>query len=208
MTDDSRDAVVSSLSVSRETEARLQGLVGLLEKWNVAINLVSKATLDQIWQRHILDSAQAFDHGITARRWLDLGSGGGFPGLVVAILAAEKAPEMQVTLVEADQRKATFLRAVGQSLGLSTIVLSDRVEAIAPQAADAVSARALAPLSQLCAFARQHLAPEGTAIFLKGKTFAAEVADARKNWNFALESHPSITDPSAVVLVLKGISHV
>jgi 16S rRNA (guanine527-N7)-methyltransferase len=208
MTDDSRDAVVSSLSVSRETEARLQGLVGLLEKWNVAINLVSKATLDQIWQRHILDSAQVFDHGIAARRWLDLGSGGGFPGLVVAILAAEKAPEMQVTLVEADQRKATFLRAVGQSLGLSTTVLSDRVEAIAPQVADVVSARALAPLSQLCAFARPHLVPEGAAIFLKGKTFAAEVADARKNWNFALESHPSITDPSAVVLVLKGISHV
>jgi 16S rRNA (guanine527-N7)-methyltransferase len=208
MTDDSRDAVLSELSVSRETEARLQEFIGLLEKWNSAINLVSKTTMNQAWQRHILDSAQVFDHGKTAERWLDIGSGGGFPGLVVAILAKEKAPEMLVTLVESDQRKAIFLRAACQALGLRTSVLANRAEAIAPQAADVISARALAPLPQLCAFAKRHLAPDGTAIFLKGKSFAAEIAEARKNWNFALESHPSITDPSAVVLVLKGISHV
>jgi 16S rRNA (guanine527-N7)-methyltransferase len=208
MKDNSCAAVLSSLSVSRETEGRLEGFVDLLKKWNAAINLVSKTTIDQVWQRHILDSVQVFDHGMNARRWLDIGSGGGFPGLVVAILAAEKTPDMQVTLVESDQRKATFLRTVCQSLGLKAIVLSDRVEVIAPQSADVISARALAPLPQLCAFAQQHLVPRGTAIFLKGKSFAAEVAEARQNWNFALESHPSITDPSAVVLVLKGISHV
>lgn len=208
MTYESREAILSMLSVSRETEAQLQTFVDLLEKWNAAINLVSKASIDQVWQRHILDSVQIFDYGKTAKQWLDVGSGGGFPGLVVAILATEKAPEMQVTLVESDQRKATFLRAACQSLGLRAIVLSDRAEALAPQAADVVSARALAPLPQLCALAQQHLAPNGTAIFLKGKSFAAEIAEARKNWNFALESHASITDPSAVVLVLKGISHV
>jgi 16S rRNA (guanine527-N7)-methyltransferase len=208
MRDESRAAALSSLSVSRETEAQLQGFVDLLEKWNTAINLVSKATIDEAWQRHILDSAQVFDYGIDAHHWLDLGSGGGFPGLVVAILAAEKAPQMLVTLVESDQRKAAFLRAASQALGLTTTVLSARAEAVPQQAADVVSARALAPLSQLCAFAKRHLAPDGTAIFLKGKSFAAEVAEARQNWNFALESHPSITDPSAVVLVLKGISHV
>jgi 16S rRNA (guanine527-N7)-methyltransferase len=208
MTNDPRDAVLSSRSVSRETEGRLQAFVDLLKKWNPAINLVSKASIDQVWQRHILDSVQVFDYGITAQRWLDIGSGGGFPGLVVAILAAEGAPAMQVTLVESDQRKATFLRAASQSLGLGTMVLSDRAEAIAPQAADVISARALAPLPQLCTLAQRHLASNGTAIFLKGKSFAAEVAEARQNWNFALESHPSITDPSAVVLVLKGISHV
>ena len=194
--------------VSRETLDRLQALVALLEKWNRTINLVSKGTIDAAWQRHIVDSAQIFEFGKTASSWVDLGSGGGFPGLVIAIIAAEKAPLLTLTLIESDQRKATFLRLASQNLGLRTRVISGRIETVTPLLADVVSARALAPLPLLCKYAAPHLAPHGRAIFLKGKAFEAETVEARRMWNFDLETHPSITDPSAIVLVLKGISHV
>lgn len=202
------DLVLAGLNVSRETEQRLRDFVLLLGKWNAAINLISRSTVGQVWSRHILDSAQIFSYGSSARRWVDLGSGGGFPGIVVAILAVELTPDMKITLVESDQRKAAFLRQAGQSLGLEIDVIADRIEAISSLSADVVSARALAPLPQLCGFAKAHLAPEGAAIFLKGKSCDLEIADARKDWNFSLESHASITDPSAVVLVLKEISDV
>ena len=198
----------TQLNVSRETKALLGDLEGLLTKWNSAVNLVSKSTIGLIWPRHILDSIQIFDHGATANIWADLGSGGGFPGLVVAILAKEKAPHMQVVLVESDQRKAAFLRAASQALGLTTQVLSNRIESIAPLNADIVSARALAALPQLCSFAAHHLNAGGAAIFLKGKSVEIEIANARKDWKFSLESHVSITDPAAVILVLKELVHV
>lgn len=202
------DLVLAGLNVSRETEQRLRDFVLLLEKWNAAINLISRSTIGQVWSRHILDSAQIFSYASSAKRWVDLGSGGGFPGIVVAILALELAPNMKIILVESDQRKAAFLRQAGQTLGLSIDVIADRIEAISSLTADVVSARALAALPQLCVFAKSHLVPDGTAIFLKGKSCGAEIADARKDWNFSLESRASITDPSAVVLVLKGISNV
>lgn len=202
------DLVLAGLSVSRETEQRLRDFVQLLEKWNSAVNLISRSTMGQVWFRHILDSAQIFRYGNSAKRWVDLGSGGGFPGIVVAILAFELAPDMKIILVESDQRKAAFLRQTGQTLGLSIDVVAGRIEAMSSLMADVVSARALAPLSQLCALAKSHLAPDGAAIFLKGKSGDAEIADARKDWKFLLESHASITDPSAVVLVLKEISNV
>lgn len=208
MIDASDEFAAAGLNVSRETIGRLEVFAGLLAKWNTAINLVAKTTLAQVWFRHILDSAQAFQYGREAGKWADLGSGGGFPGLVVAILAAEKAPAMQITLVEADQRKSAFLRQVCQTLGLRADVLSERIESIPPLRSNVVSARALAPLSQLCAFASNHLAADGTAIFLKGRSFDEEVVLARQEWNFSLESHVSMTDPSSVVLLLRGIVHV
>lgn len=208
MTPSLDDKLLLEPNVSRETMARLGLFVQLLLKWNTAINLVSKATIDRVWSRHIIDSIQIFDHAQTEGHWADLGSGGGFPGVVVAILAKERVPELRVTLVESDQRKAAFLRQASQALALNTHVMSDRVEIISPLNANIISARALAPLPQLCAFAHRHLAPTGEAIFLKGKSYEAEITDARKDWNFSLDSHVSVTDPSAVVLVLKGISHV
>ena len=195
-------------NVSRETKLQLDSLVDLLEKWNSTINLVSKSSIRQVWQRHILDSMQVFNHGSTASIWADLGSGGGFPGLVVAILAKEKAQDMQVLLVESDQRKATFLREASRTLGLSTEIIPNRIEAIAPLLADVVSARALAPLSQLCFFATHHLKAGGRGVFLKGRSAAIEVAAAQKDWRFTLESYVSITDPDSSVLVLQGIAHV
>lgn len=202
------DEILKDLNVSRETVDRLNDFVILLEKWNKAINLVSKATLDHVWSRHILDSAQIFMYGSTAKLWVDIGSGGGLPGFVVAVLAAEKAPQMCVTLVESDQRKAEFLREASRALSLSTNILADRAETVFELGADIVSARALAPLGDLCALAKRHLSKDGKAIFLKGRSCQIEILDARKNWTFDLEAHRSKTDPSSFVLVLNGIEHV
>ncbi|MGO4851760.1 16S rRNA (guanine(527)-N(7))-methyltransferase RsmG [Phaeovulum sp. W22_SRMD_FR3] len=203
------EAAFGQMNVSRETLDKLIRYAELLEKWNPAINLVSKSTLSTLWSRHMLDSAQVFallPQG--ARHWADLGSGGGFPGLVIAILAAETAPNLQVTLVESDRRKATFLSTVLRETGVTARVLAERIEAVPPLAADVLSARALAALPQLLAFAEMHLAGTGIAVFPKGSAWKTELDEARKIWSFALEEQPSVTDPEAVILKIQGVSRV
>lgn len=195
--------------VSRETLERLARLETLLAKWNPAINLVAKSTLGQTWDRHILDSAQLFNLAPpTARHWVDMGSGGGFPGLVVACLAADLRPNLRITLIEADQRKATFLRQASRDLGLNPTILASRIEATPPQAADILSARALAALTALLGFASRHLGAGGLALFPKGATWRDEVAEAGKDWHFDITPHPSATDPQGAILAVKAISHV
>ena len=208
MNNKSGNRLPPDINVSRETEARIATYVDLLTKWNATINLVSKISISEVWERHIVDSLQIFNFGSNATHWVDLGSGGGLPGLVVAILASEKAPNMLVTLVESDQRKAAFLRHASQALAVKTQVITDRIEAVLPLDADVISARALAPLPQLCAFAARHLAADGLAIFPKGKSAQSEIIEARKSWQFSLQSHTSITESSSFVLLLKGISRV
>lgn len=200
-------AVSPDLHVSRETEEKLHRLAALLAKWNPAINLVSRSTINAVWDRHILDSAQLYPLQ-PYRNWVDLGSGGGFPGVVVAIIAAELNPDAQFTLVEVDQRKATFLREAARELAITVQVVTERIEAVAPLNADILSARALAPLDILCGYAARHLAPNGEALFPKGAGWRSEVEEARKNWTFALGVAPSRTDPHAVVLKVKEIAHV
>ena len=196
------------LDVSRETTARLKALEDLLVKWNPAINLVSKSTLGSVWERHIVDSAQIYSLALHSGHWVDLGSGGGFPGLVIACMASGKGDELKVTLVESDQRKAAFLRAASSKLGLSPTVISQRIEAVPPLHADVLSARALAPLSVLLAYAQRHLAPDGICLFPKGASWKQEVEAARKDWHFQLEHHKSITDSDGAILAVKAISHV
>jgi 16S rRNA (guanine527-N7)-methyltransferase len=201
--------VLGRLGVSRETIDRLKAVELLLAKWNPAINLVSKASLSDTWVRHVLDSAQLYRlaPGLI-NHWVDLGSGGGFPGLIVAIIAAELDPRRRITLVESDQRKATFLRQAAQSVDLSVTVIADRIERIPPLNADVLSARALAALPELCGFADRHLAQDGLALFPKGATYKDEIAQAGRFWRFDLTVHPSETDSSAVILSLKAIEHV
>ena len=200
-------AFAAECIVSRETMARLEIYDKLLAKWNPAINLVAKSTLADVWSRHFLDSAQIFALAPkNALRWVDLGSGGGFPGLVVAILALEQRPELRVTLVESDQRKATFLRTVAREVGATVIVESVRVEQLTPQNADILSARALAPLAQLCGFAERHLAQTGTGVFLKGANAQQEIDEALALWRFEVQKTISKTDPSAVILTVQGIA--
>ncbi len=207
MTD--REEVLQQLHVSRETEERLDSFLALLGKWTTTINLVSRATLSSAWLRHILDSAQLFAlRPAAARHWADLGTGGGFPGVVVAILAKEDAHDLRFTFVESDQRKAAFLSAVVRDLGLQAVILAERIEDAQPLAADVVSARALAPLPDLLGYTRRHIAPGGVALFPKGASVNAELAESLERWRFSVQKHPSRTDPEAVVLQIGEIERV
>lgn len=187
------------LNVSRETHDALIAYCHQIQKWNKTINLVSKSSVEQIWQRHLLDSAQIYRFGAPSGLWLDIGSGGGLPGIVMSILGAD------VVLVESDQRKSTFLRETARVLGLNLRVITDRVESISPMGAKTVSARALAPLTTLLDYAKYHLDDSGVAVFSKGKAAAEEIAEAHKTWRFDCEINESLTDPLASVLVIKNI---
>lgn len=194
--------------VSRETFDRLTHYVELVRKWNPRINLVSRRSLEEIWDRHIADSIQVFDLVETVDKWVDLGSGGGFPGMVCAILAREKMPSTHFVCIESDQRKAAFLRTVARECDTHCQVIAQRIEQVAPQEADILSARALTDLTGLLGFAERHLKTGGTALFPKGEAWKKEVEDARKQWKFDLVPVTSLTEPQAVVLKLKGIARV
>ncbi len=205
----SKEDFVAHRRVSRETLARLKQYAELLGKWNPAINLVSPSSLKEVWTRHFLDSAQLLDLApAAATHWVDLGAGGGFPGLVAAILAAEDRPGLKFTLVESDRRKAAFLAHAAHTLGVGAKVLGDRIESIPPLGADVVSARALAPLDQLLSHAARHMKPGGVAIFPKGARHEDEIRQALEKWRFACEKQRSVTDPEAVVLIVGEIGRV
>lgn len=193
--------------VSRETEARLYTLATMLQRWSAAINLVAPSTLDDLWRRHVADSAQLFPlQPAGARHWADLGSGAGFPGLVIAALACEKAPHLRITLVESDKRKGAFLTAAAAALGIAPDIVMARAESLPPLGADVLSARALAPLTQLMPLVERHLADGGRAIFPKGRGHAAELAEALETWNASVQKIPSRTDADAVILCMEGVS--
>jgi 16S rRNA (guanine527-N7)-methyltransferase len=197
------------LNVSRETFGDMVKYKTMVEKWSPTINLVSKADLATLWLRHILDSAQIAKFcPADAVKWCDLGSGGGFPGIVVAIMAKELYPDLRVTLVEADLRKAVFLREVVRLLGLTAIVEAKRLEDLEPQEADVISARALSDLDRLLAAATRHLAPSGQCVFPKGGLVSEELRSAQERWAFSLQTHASLTAKDAKILVLKDITHV
>lgn len=194
------------LDVSRETLEQLFAFCDLVEKWNPAINLVSKAGIAGLWHRHVLDSAQLIRNlPEQSATWCDLGSGGGFPGIVLAILAKDIQPDARMTLVESDARKAVFLSESARLLNLDVTVKSRRIEDLEPQHVDVLTARALAPLSQLCSFAHRHLQPDGLAIFPKGASAEREIAEARKLWFFNCDMMQSHTDPDATVLAIRDI---
>lgn len=193
------------MSVSRETMERLDVYLNLLKKWSPKINLVSPSSLKAAESRHFEDSIQvAHLCPDGARSWVDLGSGGGFPGAVVAIALIER--DIKVTLVESDQRKATFLRTVSRETKVPFTVLAERIEDVQPLKADVVSARALAHLDDLLGFAKLHMEPTGTALFMKGGAWKTEVIEAQKKWRFTCEAHTSVTQADAAVLEIGGLS--
>ena len=201
--------LLPGLNVSRETFLRLKEYEKLLFKWNAKINLVSRSTLDNFWNRHVLDSAQFLSSvGEKAGKWVDLGSGGGLPGLVVAILSDEIEPVNKLFLVEADVRKAVFLKTVCRELGLKVEVYNNRIEELPLMSANIVSARALAPLKTLCLYAKNHLEKDGVAVFAKGENWKAELDEAQKKWIFSYEAVKSTLHEGSVVLVLRGIKSV
>lgn len=189
------------LGVSRETLDRLRAYLDLLERWQRTINLVGGGTLADPWRRHILDCGQLWRHWpAAAKRTVDLGSGAGLPGIVLAALGAP-----DVHLIESDQRKAAFLREASRACGVAVTVHAARIEAVPALAADVVTSRALAPLPQLLAYAERHVHPGTTCLFLKGRNASSELTEAARSWTMAASWVASLSDPDARVLILREI---
>jgi 16S rRNA (guanine527-N7)-methyltransferase len=199
---------MSELNVSRETMDKLLAFSALVEKWTVKINLISKPSIPHIWDRHVVDSAQLFELAPKGGHWVDIGSGGGFPGLVVAIMTQATTAPHRVTLVESDQRKCAFLRSAIRELALDAQVLSERIESIPHLSADVLSARALADLDTLLGFAELHLRTDGTALFPKGATWEKEHAHAQVKWSYDCQATTSKTNSEAAILKIEGITRV
>ncbi len=205
------ESFASTFGVSRETIGKLSTYAALLKQWQKTINLISPLTVDAVWHRHIADSAQLVRLAPTdACTWADLGSGAGFPGLVIAVLVQER-PGAKVTLVESDARKVAFLREVVRRLALSSAVdiCHARIETGSTHArvghADVVTARALAPLSKLLGLCQPFFGPETVALLLKGRDAEGEVNEARADWNFEARMVPSMTDRDARVAVISKL---
>jgi 16S rRNA (guanine527-N7)-methyltransferase len=195
-------------NVSRETLERLSIYVELIEKWNPRINLVSKSSLTEIWDRHIWDSAQIQDIAAEGDIWADFGSGGGMPAIILAIFAKELCPNRRFHLVESDQRKCAFLRNVIRELKLDAAVSASRIEELKPLNADIISARALTDLTGLLGFVERHSVDGGVAIFPKGETWEKEIEKAQEFWSFQCEEIRSKTNTSAAILKIKEIARV
>ncbi len=192
--------------VSRETLARLEAYVGLLEEWNQRHNLVSKNAMADVWRRHLWDSAQLLPYLPAYTKTLaDLGSGAGFPGLVLAELLRGRA---SVILFEATRKKADFLEAAAQLMGLNVGIRNVRIEAGTYQPVDVVTARALAPLDKLLGYAQQMASRHTVCLFLKGQSVGVELTEARKSWRMKTLQHPSETDPSGIILEVRELRHV
>ena len=193
-----------ALDVSRETLEKLEKFAGLVLKWTNKINLIAANSKEDLWNRHVVDSVQIYDHAPDGwRTWADLGSGGGFPGIVIAILDPEARP---VTLIESDQRKALFLQTARRELGLNVTVLSQRIEAVTENDFDVLTARALAPLEALLGYAQPLMSATGVALFPKGRRYEEELVAARANWDFELDQLPSITSDDSRILRIARIA--
>lgn len=192
--------------VSRETEERLAVLVAELERWQAAKNLVSSATLSDVWTRHIADSLQLFGLAAERERWLDLGSGGGFPGLVIGICLAERGVG-QIDLVESNARKCAFLRHAARVTGARVKVHNARIEEVVGSFAgkvEVVTARALAPLTQLLDWCEELLRTGTLGLFPKGQHLDTELTDSARYWKIQATSVSSVTDDAARILMVRS----
>jgi 16S rRNA (guanine527-N7)-methyltransferase len=193
--------------VSRETAARLDRFVALLLEWQRKTNLVAQSTLPKVWTRHVADSAQLLRLAPDAKVWIDLGSGAGFPGLVIACALADR-PGAIVHLVESNGKKCTFLREVIRQIGIPAVVHCQRIEQYCKDfsgGADVVTARALAPLGRLLSLAAPLLKTQGIGLFPKGQDLAAELTEASKCWTIDAVVVPSVTSPASGVLVVRKL---
>ena len=188
--------------VSRETLARLEAYAALLVRWSARINLIGRDTIADLWRRHILDSAQLQPFiPSAARSLIDLGTGAGLPGLVLAILGVPG-----VELVEADSRKCAFLREAARIAEVPVAIRGCRIQAVPPHPVDVVTARALAPLDRLLGLAEPFLAPGTECLLLKGERVEGELTLARRHWTMTASLHQSRSDPRGVVLRLQQVA--
>jgi 16S rRNA (guanine527-N7)-methyltransferase len=191
------------INVSRETLQRLETYAGLLVKWQAKINLVGPATLPDLWRRHFLDSAQLLPLLSAATGTLaDLGSGAGFPGLVLAIMT-----DWRVHLLDSDQRKCAFLRQVALDCGVldRVTIHARRIEQVTGLLADVVTARACAPLGELLDLAEPFIGEKGTGLFLKGAQAEEELTQAQRRWTMRLDRRDSISDPAGKLLIVSQL---
>lgn len=193
-------------AVSRETADRLIAFEELFRKWSKAINLASPSTLNELWTRHILDSAQLFPLASDAKNWLDIGSGGGFPGIVTACFLADQ-PGSTIDLIESAGKKAAFLRTAAGHLNVPARIHSARIEAMwqkieTPQV---VTARALASLNDLFGLAEPWLTNGAKALFQKGRDYQREIDESRVGWSFDLVQHQSAIDQASVILEISNL---
>jgi 16S rRNA (guanine527-N7)-methyltransferase len=187
--------------VSRETMERLEAYAVLLIAWSARINLVGRTTLDDLWRRHFLDSAQLLPlFPSDVESLVDLGSGAGFPGLVLAILGVRG-----VELIEADSRKAAFLREAARVTGADITIRGCRIEAVAPHEVDVLTARGCAPLDRLLVLGERFIGQRTTCLFLKGVHADEELTEAGKAWRMSVSRHPSRADPGGSVLLLQQV---
>jgi 16S rRNA (guanine527-N7)-methyltransferase len=192
--------------VSRETFARLEAFESSFHRWAARINLVAPSTLKDVWSRHILDSAQLLPLVGKGQRWADIGSGGGFPGAILAILLEEDA-DSGILLIESNGKKVAFLRNVLGELAPRTRIAAQRAEVVIAieQAPNVVTARAVASLSDLLTLTEPWIGNGTRALFHKGRDYRAEVKLAGDTWNLDLLEHPSAIDPQSVILDIRRI---
>ena len=194
------DEVGKLLNVSRETLRQFEAFLALLEKWQRRINLVADSTMVDVWQRHILDSAQLVKfYPPNTKKVLDVGSGAGFPGLILAIMG-----NVEVDLVEADYRKAVFLSTVASSLGLPAKIHNKRIETLPNLGPDVITARALAPVSKLMKLIENQISLNTVCLFLKGGSVEDELTEFQTYSTIASSKHPSLSSADGVVLELKN----
>ena len=192
--------------VSRETRERLDRFAALFADWSTRINLVGASTSSQFWERHVADSAQLLQLAPDARHWADLGSGGGFPGMVVAIFLSDR-PGARVDLIESNRKKAAFLQTVRARCAPAARVHPARIEEVVPvlAAPQIVTARALAPLATLVDLCSPWLEAGSRALFHKGRGYDAELAECRAHWDFDLVEHRSRIAADSVIVDLSGV---
>ena len=199
-----RAVFLAAHDVSRETQERLDHVIDTLDTWRVKSNLIGPREWPHIWQRHVWDCLQLLDHIPETARVVDLGSGAGFPGLVIA--AAR--PKGHVTMIESVGKKAAFLPAAITAGVLSADVVQGRVELVGTGAADLVTARAFAPLPRLLDYAAPWMKKGATGLFLKGERWEEELTEARQRWSFAYEAIPSQSGGAGVVLIIRELQGV
>ena len=197
---------VKSLNVSRETLNSFYEYKTLLSKWNEKINLVSKNTLVDIWERHFLDSGQIIKHvEASGKRWVDVGSGAGFPGLVVALLLRDRKIDCNLVLVEKNPKKGFFLNEVIRKLNLSVEVINDNIDTLEPLNADILTTRAFSELNNLIEIAFRHRKKEGICLFLKGENYRIELDKTLNYWFFDYDIVGSLSSSSGKIIIVKKI---
>lgn len=198
---------LSQYNVSRETIEKLHKFVKLLTDWNQKMNLVSRNSLDCVWERHVLDSVQLIKYiPSSINHLLDIGSGSGFPAVVLAVLMQEKMPQAKVTMVESIAKKTLYLKDVCEKLGLNNVnVINSRVESISLSAPDIITARAVASLEVLCGYAAKIGSNNTESLFLKGRSYETELTEAQKNWKFNLQIYPNNYCDDGVILKLSKL---